>query len=73
MIRELLENLARVRDDRAVRCVVLTGQGDKAFCAGADLKERATMSADEVHRLPPVAPRRLPAGSRRPRRPSWRR
>jgi len=49
MIRELLENLARLRDDRGVRCVVLTGKGDKAFCAGADLKERATMSADEVH------------------------
>ncbi len=49
MVRELLEHLARVRDDRAIRCVVLTGKGDKAFCAGADLKERATMSADEVH------------------------
>ena len=49
MIAELLAHLARVRDDRSVRCVVLTGKGDKAFCAGADLKERATMSADEVH------------------------
>jgi methylglutaconyl-CoA hydratase len=49
MIRDLLEHLARVRDDRAVRCVVLTGKGDRAFCAGADLKERAGMSADEVH------------------------
>jgi methylglutaconyl-CoA hydratase len=49
MIRELLANLARVREDRAVRCVVLTGTGDKAFCAGADLKERATMSAEDVH------------------------
>src|SRR5215470_5807917 len=27
-----------------VRCVVLTGAGDKAFCAGADLKERDGMS-----------------------------
>ncbi len=51
MIAELLVNLARVRDDRAVRCVVITGKGDKAFCAGADLKERAGMSADEVHRF----------------------
>jgi enoyl-CoA hydratase/carnithine racemase len=48
-IRELQENLARIREDRALRCVVITGKGDKAFCAGADLKERASMSADDVH------------------------
>jgi len=51
MIREFRENLVRVRDDRAVRCVVLTGKGEKAFCAGADLKERATMSPGEVHQF----------------------
>jgi len=38
----------RVRDDPAVRVAVITGAGDKAFCAGADLKERATMSESEV-------------------------
>lgn len=27
-----------------VRCVILTGSGDKAFCAGGDLKERNGMS-----------------------------
>ncbi len=51
MIQELLENLERLRGERSVRCVVLTGEGEKAFCAGADLKERATMSADEVHQF----------------------
>ena len=49
MLRELGEHLARARADRTLRCVVLTGAGDKAFCAGADLKERAAMSADDVH------------------------
>ena len=34
-----------------VRLVIVTGAGDKAFCAGADLKERASMSADEVRAL----------------------
>jgi len=27
-----------------VRCVILTGAGDKAFCAGGDLKERNGMT-----------------------------
>ncbi|MDX2055411.1 MAG: enoyl-CoA hydratase-related protein [Polyangiaceae bacterium] len=31
-----------------LRAILLTGEGDKAFCAGADLKERAGMSDDEV-------------------------
>lgn len=31
----------------AVRAIVLTGSGDKAFCAGTDLKQRRTLSADE--------------------------
>ncbi len=34
-----------------VRLVIVTGAGDKAFCAGADLKERAGMSVDEVRAL----------------------
>ena len=34
-----------------VRLVIVTGAGDKAFCAGADLKERAGMSQDEVRAL----------------------
>jgi enoyl-CoA hydratase len=27
-------------DPKSLRCIVLTGAGDKAFCAGGDLKER---------------------------------
>lgn len=29
-----------------LRCVILTGSGDKAFCAGADLKERQNISLE---------------------------
>ena len=32
------------------RCVVLTGEGDKAFCAGVDLKERKGMTDDAWNR-----------------------
>lgn len=35
----------------SIRAVVITGAGDKAFCAGADLKERRAMSEDEVRAL----------------------
>lgn len=37
------------RNAGEVRCVVLTGAGDKAFCAGGDLKERDGMT-DEAWR-----------------------
>jgi enoyl-CoA hydratase/carnithine racemase len=35
---ELIEVWTRVRDDDDVRAAVLTGAGERAFCAGADLK-----------------------------------
>ena len=36
--RMLSEAWIRVRDDTQVRCAIVTGAGDKAFCAGADIK-----------------------------------
>ena len=35
------------RDPADIRVVVLTGRGDKAFCAGGDLKERQGMTDGE--------------------------
>ncbi len=49
MISELSDHLRRIESRRELRCVVVTGTGDKAFCAGADLKERAGMSEADVH------------------------
>ena len=41
-------------DPSAYRAVVLTGAGDRVFCAGADLKERRTMAEEawlDQHRM----------------------
>jgi len=46
--RTLLEGLAQ---DLSIRCVLMTGSGERAFCAGADLKERRTMPAELVPRF----------------------
>jgi enoyl-CoA hydratase/carnithine racemase len=37
-----------LQDDDAVRVVIFAALGDRAFCAGADLKERAGMREEEV-------------------------
>lgn len=39
-----------IRDPGDVRCVILTGAGDRIFCSGADLKERNGMSRDAWER-----------------------
>lgn len=38
LIRELEQSLAALEADRAARVIVLAGAGERAFCAGADLK-----------------------------------
>ena len=45
MGRDLLDFFDAVNGDPlAYRCIVMTGAGDKAFCAGGDLKERLGMT-----------------------------
>ncbi|NDI34607.1 enoyl-CoA hydratase [Chengkuizengella sediminis] len=50
MLNELQEVIMDIKYDRSVRCVIITGAGEKVFCAGADLKERATMDAVQVRK-----------------------
>lgn len=47
-LRRFRTLLEEVRQDLAIRCVLITGAGEKAFCAGADLKERRTMPDERV-------------------------
>jgi methylglutaconyl-CoA hydratase len=41
----------KLAGDPSVRACVLTGAGDKAFCAGADLKERQGMTREQVREM----------------------
>jgi enoyl-CoA hydratase len=41
LLRQLVEALEGLDADPACRCIVLTGSGDRAFAAGADIKEMA--------------------------------
>lgn len=55
--RQLLDALDALRRDRGIRVVVLTGAGDKAFIAGADIREfqdRTPVEQLRVMRLPSV-------------------
>ncbi|HUZ89796.1 MAG TPA: enoyl-CoA hydratase-related protein [Candidatus Acidoferrales bacterium] len=45
MARELGEHLEMLEARSDLRCAVLTGAGDRAFCSGADLRERGRMNA----------------------------
>ncbi len=47
-LEELCEALRRLAKDPATRVVVLTGSGDKAFVAGADIKYMSELTVDEA-------------------------
>ena len=45
-LTELREQLTELRDDDGVRAVVLTGAGDRAFIAGADIKYMSALEPE---------------------------
>ena len=51
VVDELSAAGAQVMSNRDLRAVILTGAGDRAFCAGADLKERQDMNERDVRRV----------------------
>lgn len=48
LLRALGDRINAIRFRPEVRVVIITGAGEKAFCAGADLKERATLTPIQV-------------------------
>ena len=48
VIGELRESFERVGSDAGIRAAILTGAGEKAFVAGADINELAALSAVEL-------------------------
>ncbi len=51
LLEALNEQIHELRFRSDVRVVIIIGAGEKAFCAGADLKERTTLSDIEVKRF----------------------
>ncbi|MEU1804328.1 enoyl-CoA hydratase-related protein [Streptomyces sp. NPDC019937] len=55
MARSIAAACAALADDGSVRAVVLTSTHERAFCVGADLKERNSFSDAEMMRHRPVS------------------
>ncbi len=45
-LRLLAETFDTIADDGSIRCVILTGAGERAFAAGADIKEMADLDGE---------------------------
>ncbi len=50
-IQELHEAFVSAKEDHEIKVVILTGTGEKAFVAGADISEFADFSAEEGRKL----------------------
>ena len=48
LLHAVKQQIEAVRHRPEVRVLIITGAGEKAFCSGADLKERATMNDTQV-------------------------
>lgn len=48
LLHAVKDRIEAIRFNTGVRVIIITGTGDRAFCSGADLKERATLSPIKV-------------------------
>lgn len=48
LLHTLKSRISELDSQQGIRVIIITGAGDKAFSAGADLKERAGMNEDQV-------------------------
>jgi enoyl-CoA hydratase/carnithine racemase len=63
LLHALREQVESVRFKTHTRVIIITGAGEKAFCAGADLKERATLTPDQVKEYIFTIRNRYPLGA----------
>lgn len=48
LLTELQQAVEEIENNETIFCTILTAEGDRAFCAGADLKERRGMNDRQV-------------------------
>lgn len=50
-LREIIQVVSQLDEDPAVRALVFSGAGERAFCAGADLRETGGLDGDGLRRF----------------------
>ena len=55
LLRDLDEVLAVLDDDESCRAIVITGAGERAFAAGADIRDLASSTREQLRRDDPFA------------------
>ena len=51
LVRLLTKHLSRLASEQTIRAIVLTGEGERAFIGGADMREMATLEPDSARKF----------------------
>ncbi len=49
VLKALASALSDIKEDKELRCAIITGEGDRAFVAGADIKEIDSLNSAKAH------------------------